>query len=285
MTDVGRVLEVGRELRAKHLGKIDAIVAGDADVLRNPKAHLLELGQGSERCVIIRTHQDGRRLRKGHELMHCLSCSLRIMEGTDLLIHRIQLDTVLLQCSSEAIQSLLRNQGHLTMDETDFTMPSLQHELRKFILSFDVVGHYRALITKLIIDGDGRDLAVHELDHLRGCEIHAGDQDAVAVSVACMLQEAGLRAGDGIRYEGHIVAELFEGFLRAVENRGEVLMRKSRVCFIYKQDADIMRTVGFQLSGCYIRKIVHFLRCRPDPLSGLWIDIGISIQCLTDGRR
>lgn len=46
-----------------------------------------------------------------------------------------------------------------------------------------------------------------------------------------------------------------------------------------------MRTIGFQLSGCYIRKIVHFLRCGPDPLSGLWIDIRISIQCLTDGRR
>lgn len=46
-----------------------------------------------------------------------------------------------------------------------------------------------------------------------------------------------------------------------------------------------MRTVGFQLPGCYIRKIVHFLRCCPYPLSGLWIDIGISIQCLTNGRR
>ena len=198
MTDVGRVLEVGRELRAKHLRKIDAIVAGDADVLRNPESHLLELGQRTERCVIIRTHQDSRWLRKCHKLAYRLRGALRIMEGTGLLIHRSQLDTELLQCSPESIQSLLRNHGHLAMDKTDFTMSHLQHVLRQLVLAFDVVRHHRTLIIKQIIDGDGRDLTVYELNHLRGFEIHARNQDAITVSVACMLQEAGLRSGDGI---------------------------------------------------------------------------------------
>lgn len=227
MTDTGGVLEVGRELRANHLGKIDAIIAGDADVLRNPKPHLLKLGQRSERCVIIRTHQDGRWLWKCHELTYRLRGPHHIMEGSGLLVHRIQLDTELLQCSPESIQSLLRNHGHLTMDETDSAMSHLQHVLRQLVLTFEVVGHHRTLIIKRIIDGDGRDLALYELNHLRGGEIHTGDQDTITVSVACMLQEAGLRAGDGVGYEGHIVAELFEGFLRAVQNRCEVLMGES----------------------------------------------------------
>ena len=113
------------------------------------------------------------------------------------------------------------------MDETDFTMSSLQHVLRQLVLAFDVVGHHRALIIKRIIDGDGRDLAVYELDHLRGCEIHTGNQDTITVSVACMLQEAGLRTGDRIGDKGHIITERFEGFLRAVQNRREVFMRES----------------------------------------------------------
>ena len=113
---------------------------------------------------------------------------------------------VFTDCAPEAVQTLFGDQGVLSVNQSDFPVSLFQKMSCQLVGALHVVGHHRAPVIKLIINGNRGDLALHKLNHLLFCEIHAGDQHAVAVPVAGMFEKTGFLTCDVRTDKGDIIS-------------------------------------------------------------------------------
>ena len=84
--------------------------------------------------------------------------------------------------------------------------------------------------------------------------------------------------------EEDVVAILLRLNLRRIQNCREEFMGQADIRIILEEDADRVGGIRLQLPGRHIRRVVHLLRHLPDPLSGLFADVSVSVQGLADRR-
>ena len=114
-----------------------------------------------------------------------------------------------------------------------------------------------------MIDSHHRYVACHQLGHLRILKIHTGNDHAVKSPVSGMLQIGHLPAPFLVPVDkGDIIIIPFRRFFKAFQYARKIVMGQAAVCFINKQDSQIVASVGLQGPGYGIGKITHFLR-RP----------------------
>ena len=112
-----------------------------------------------------------------------------------------------------------------------------------------------------MVDGHHRHIAVDQLHHLWIIKVHTGDHHAVHTPVVAMFQIAHGLAADVVVDEGDIIAALFRFYLEAVQHCGEVLVGQAALLFVYKQNAKVVSTVGFQRPGRCVGQVPH-AACR-----------------------
>ena len=133
-----------------------------------------------------------------------------------------------------------------------------------------------------MVDGHHRHIAVDQLHHLRIIKVHTGDHHAVHTPVVAMFQIAHGLAADVVVDKGDIIAALFRFYLEAVQHCGEVLVGQAALLFIYKQNAKVVSTVGFQRPGRCVGQVPHAAGCCTDAFPRGRCDVRLAVQRLTD---
>ena len=184
----------------------------------------------------------------------------------------------------ETDEPLLRNGSILPMDEGDFPVASRNHVFRKLVFPLDIRRKDGTVVIVGIVNRNGRNLGIDQLPDILIRIVHIRNQDPVAGPVAGVLQEGSPPPCDVPADEEDVVAILLRLNLRRIQNCREEFMGQADIRIILEEDADRVGGIRLQLPGRHIRRVVHLLRHLPDPLSGLFADVSVSVQGLADRR-
>ena len=130
-----------------------------------------------------------------------------------------------------------------------------------------------------MVNGDHRQLGIHQLQHLGIGKIHTGDDHPVHTPVAAVLQIGGAAAHIAVD-EGHIVAPALGLHLQAFQHGGEIRMGQTAVLLVHEEDADVVGPVGLQGPGGGVGHIAHLLGGCTDPVSGFGANVRLAVQGL-----
>ena len=195
-------------------------------------------------------------------------------------IHIRNFQPQLIAALVEARQTVLGNGGPLAMDESNAAVALAVCRADQRRKAGHVVRKDCHPVVEHVVDRDDRHIAVHQLDHLRVCEIHTGDHGSVHPAVVAVLQIGHRLAAEVPVDKGDIVAQLLDPDFEAVQHSGEVFVCQAALPFVHEQDADIISTVGLHGAGCHIGNIAHPASRLPNTGAGGFGDIRLAVERL-----
>ncbi len=183
----------------------------------------------------------------------------------------------------EAPQPLLGDRGGLPMDKGDLSMALIVHVPDQLRHARHVVGQHRAAAVEHVVQRDGGDVAVHQLDHGGVREIHRGDDHAVAVAVFGVLIIVHVKGADIPGDEGDIVTASLRLLLYALQYPGEVLVAQPAGGLVHEQDPDVVGPSQLQRPRGGVGQIPHLLGHLADVGGRFRVDVAVAVEGLADG--
>ena len=205
---------------------------------------------GADRGEIIRRKYTGGTVLQRKQLLHpvhrCLAIAVPGLQ--DITVR--DTDPVLVQGSVEAGYSVPGHGVVIPVDVRNLLMSHAADIIDKVPHSFDVIRYHRDPAVKNIVNRHNGKRRADQLQNLRCRKINVRDHHTVQPAVSAMF----IITHSAVRYHIHrskcnIVAFLFCRHLKAVQDRGKIIMCQAAVKVIRKKNPEVIRSVCLQSAG------------------------------------
>ena len=273
-------------MRDQVFGKADAVIAGQADVFRDPQVLPVTFIEGTEGGYIIREHDACRRRGQGQQFAESLLTQVRIMVADLPEVSRVCGKPEGFGLGAEGLHTGAGNRCVFTMQESDPPVAlggDIGHEIMH---ALTVVRADAADAFRFIIQADNGTGAFPDIIHNAGDDVAGcNDQNTVTVPVIRMLCIPDAAPAEAVTQKEHVISQYLTAVQEAVEDLGEKLVRESLFGGFFKNDAEAVRTVCAKRFGGNIRPVAHGKGNLTDALLGLFAYVRRIMECLADGGQ